>query len=105
MQRRGVSGRVVELRVVGSRATTVVRGFDVRRLLDLRESLVVLEEQRDDQGRLESVLFTGKGWGHGIGLCQVGSYGMALRGASHEQILAHYYRGARLAPIGSIGAP
>lgn len=90
--RRGVSGRAVELRVVGSAGTATVRGFDVRRLLDLRESLMVIEPQRDAQGRLEAVVFAGKGWGHGVGLCQVGAYGMALRGASYREILAHYYR-------------
>jgi len=84
--RRGVSGRIVELEVVGSQATTVVQGFDVRRLLDLRESLLVFEIQRDPQGRIEAVVFAGKGWGHGVGLCQVGAYGMALRGAGYREI-------------------
>jgi len=94
--RRGTSGRVVELEVVGSRASTVIRGFDVRRLLGLQESLMVLEPQRDSQGRLEAVVFTGKGWGHGVGLCQVGAYGMALRGSDYRAILAHYYPGTEL---------
>jgi len=94
--RRGVSGRVVELKVVGSEGSTVVRGFDVRRLLDLREILLVIEPQRDAEGRIEAVVFAGKGWGHGVGLCQVGAYGMAVRGAGYREILGHYYRGARL---------
>jgi stage II sporulation protein D len=94
--RRGRSGRVVELEVRGSRGSAVQRGFDIRRLLGLRESLTVVEPQRDDRGRLEAVVFAGKGWGHGVGLCQVGAYGMALRGADYSDILAHYYRGARL---------
>ena len=99
--RRGVSGRIVELRVVGSAGSAVVRGFDVRRLLDLQESLLVIEPQRDALGEIEAVVFAGKGWGHGVGLCQVGAYGMALRGADYRQILAHYYRGARLERLGS----
>jgi stage II sporulation protein D len=94
--RRGVSGRIVELRVVGSRASTVVRGFDVRRLLDLRESLLVIEPQRDADGQIEAVVFAGKGWGHGVGLCQVGAYGMALRGADYRKILGHYYTGTKI---------
>jgi stage II sporulation protein D len=101
--RRGVSGRIVELRVVGSRGSTVVRGFDVRRLLDLRESLMVIDLQRDEQGRIEAALFTGKGWGHGVGMCQVGAYGMALRGASYREILGHYYTGATISKISSPG--
>jgi stage II sporulation protein D len=84
---------------VGSRASTVVRGFDVRRLLDLRESLLVIEPQRDARGRIEAVVFAGKGWGHGVGLCQVGAYGMALRGASYREILGHYYTGTAIERI------
>ena len=96
---RGVSGRVVALEVQGSRSSTRVTGFDVRRLLDLRESLMVIELQRDAEGKIEAAVFAGKGWGHGVGLCQVGAYGMAVRGASYEEILAHYYRGTRLERI------
>ncbi|HKQ62976.1 MAG TPA: hypothetical protein VJS92_16920, partial [Candidatus Polarisedimenticolaceae bacterium] len=99
VQRRGVSGRVAELEVVGSRGASVVKGFDIRRLLDLRESLFVVTLQRDAQGEVEAAVFAGKGWGHGVGLCQVGAYGMALRGSDYRAILAHYYRGARLAPL------
>jgi len=95
--RRGVSGRIVELEVVGSAGSTVVKGFDVRNLLDLRESLTVIEIQRDQGGRIASAVFAGKGWGHGVGLCQVGAYGMALRGADYKEILGHYYPGTSLA--------
>ena len=94
--RRGVSGRVVELEVVGTNGSEVVRGFDVRRLLELREILTVIEIQRDPDGEIRAVVFAGKGWGHGVGLCQVGAYGMALRGSSYREILSHYYRGSRL---------
>jgi stage II sporulation protein D len=97
--RRGVSGRVAELRVVGSRASTVVKGFDIRRLLglsEIRDTLVVIEVQKDSDGRVRSAVFSGKGWGHGVGLCQVGAYGMALRGRSYREILSHYYRGASM---------
>ena len=81
---------------MGSRASAVVRGFDVRRLLDLRESLLVIEPKRKAGGEIEAVVFAGKGWGHGVGLCQVGAYGMALRGADYRQILAHYYTGTKI---------
>jgi hypothetical protein len=102
--RRGASGRIVELEVVGSDGSTVVKGFDVRNLLDLRESLTVIEIQRDASGRIASVVFAGKGWGHGVGLCQVGAYGMAVRGADYRKILAHYYSGITIAKGASEGA-
>jgi stage II sporulation protein D len=91
--RRGVSGRIVQIEVVGSTGSTVVSGFDVRNLLDLRESLTVIELQRDASGTILAAVFAGKGWGHGVGLCQVGAYGMALRGANYREILLHYYPG------------
>ncbi len=100
--RRGVSGRIVELVVVGSKATETVRGFSIRNILDLREILAVVEIQRDAKGEIEAVVFAGKGWGHGVGLCQVGAYGMAVRGAGYREILAHYYRGAELTKLSSI---
>jgi stage II sporulation protein D len=97
--RRGVSGRVVELEVVGEVSSSVVRGFDVTRLLDLRDNFLVIEIQRDAKGEIDAVVFAGKGWGHGVGLCQVGAYGMALRGAGYREILAHYYSGTELRPL------
>ena len=105
--RRGVSGRIVELEVVGSSGSTVVKGFDVRNLLDLRESLTVIEIQRDQGGRIASAVFAGKGWGHGVGLCQVGAYGMAVRGADYKEILGHYYPGISIgrAPSEASAAP
>jgi len=98
--KRGVSGRVVELELVGSSGSSRAIGFDVRRVLDLREILTVIEIQRATDGSIEAVLFTGKGWGHGVGMCQVGAYGMALRGAGYRKILAHYYRGTEIEKIG-----
>ena len=94
--RRGVSGRIVEMKVVGSKGTETVRGFSIRNILDLREILAVVEIQRDSSGEIDAVVFAGKGWGHGVGLCQVGAYGMAVRGAKYREILGHYYRGAEI---------
>ena len=54
--------------------------------------------QQLEKGEITAVVFAGKGWGHGVGLCQVGAYGMALRGATYRQILSHYYRGTRVLP-------
>jgi stage II sporulation protein D len=97
--RRGVSGRVAELRVVGTEGSAVAKGFDIRNLLGLKESLTVIEPQRDGAGQIVAVVFAGKGWGHGVGLCQVGAYGMALRGEDYRKILAHYYRGTSIGTI------
>ena len=97
--KRGVSGRISELEVVGTRGRVKVQGFDVRRLLDLQESLTVVEPIRNSSGKLIAVVFAGKGWGHGVGMCQVGAYGMALRGEKYRDILSHYYQGSSLRRI------
>jgi stage II sporulation protein D len=93
---RGDSGRAIALEVVGSRGRQTIRGFDIRRALEVRETLFVIDRQRDRDGNVEAFVITGKGWGHGVGMCQVGAYGMALRGESFRAILSHYYTGARL---------
>jgi len=92
----GVSGRVVELVVRGTEGDLLLRGLKVRWGLGLRENLFVIERERDAKGGVASFVFTGKGWGHGVGLCQVGAFGMAKTGAGFEQILKHYYSGIAL---------
>lgn len=97
--RVGVSGRVVELRVIGSEGELDLRGQRVRLGLGLRESLFVLHKETGPQGEIERFVITGKGWGHGVGLCQVGASGMARAGASFEEILKHYYTGVALTSL------
>jgi stage II sporulation protein D len=87
---------VAELVVVGSRGSARLTGFKVRVALQRYESLFSIERQIGEDGRITGFVFAGGGWGHGEGLCQVGAFGMAVRGADHRQILAHYYTGARL---------
>jgi len=93
---RGVSGRVVEVKIVGSRGTFYLRGFKIRTAFGIRENLFTIDRTLGTDGAVESYIFSGKGWGHGVGLCQVGAYGMALRGKTFEEILHHYYTGIEL---------
>jgi stage II sporulation protein D len=94
--RIGVSGRVVEAVILGSDGELPLKGLQVRWGLGLRENLFVIDRERAPDGSVSRFIFTGKGWGHGVGLCQVGASGMAVQGATYDQILAHYYRGVRL---------
>jgi stage II sporulation protein D len=89
--RQGVSGRVVELGVSGSAGKLTLTGLKIRWALGLRENLFVIERERNEKGEVAHFVFTGKGWGHGVGLCQVGAFGMAQAGSGYEQILKHYY--------------
>ena len=93
---RGVSGRVRTLEVRGAGATVVVeRELPIRRLFGgLRSALFVVEPDLDSHGRPIRFRFTGGGFGHGVGLCQVGAIGMAEGGRSYRDILGHYYQGA-----------
>ena len=94
--RRGVSGRVVELVAVGADgATTEWSGFEIRRVLELPETLFAMHlRTRPDGERV--VHFLGRGWGHGVGLCQNGAYGLARSGMTYDRILGHYYTGIEI---------
>ncbi len=95
-KRYGKSGRVVELEVIGIESSLVLKGLDIRRWLGLRENLFYIDRQRDSKGDVIAWVFTGGGWGHGVGLCQVGAYGMGSAGYTYEEILLHYYNGTEL---------
>jgi stage II sporulation protein D len=93
---RGPSRRVTDLEVVGTEGTAHVRGGRIRSALGLREQLFVIDRKYDTDGRVAGFVFTGRGWGHGVGMCQVGAYGLARQGWSYEQILKAYYTGIEL---------
>ncbi len=97
--KRGVSGRAIQLKLIGSRGSFLINGFRVRTALGLKENLFTLERQMDPSGGVAAFHFAGKGWGHGVGLCQVGAYGMAVRGEDYATILKHYYPGIELLRI------
>jgi stage II sporulation protein D len=56
----------------------------------------VIERKYDETGRVTGFAFLGRGWGHGVGMCQVGAYGLARQGFTYEQILKAYYTGIEL---------
>ena len=106
----GQSNRVLEIEVQGSRETARLRGSQVRSVLGLKEALFVISRSREQQPvRFETVsrqgerdrwpdvfVFTGRGWGHGVGMCQTGAYGLAKEGYTYTDILKTYYSGISL---------
>lgn len=98
-QKRSVSNRVVELLISGIESQAVVEGLRIRRVLGLKETLFVIDREYDESGNITQFEFNGKGWGHGVGLCQVGAYGMAQAGADYEEILKKYYRDITIGEI------
>jgi stage II sporulation protein D len=94
--RLGNSGRVVQIQVLGSRSTIVLNGYKVRNALGLKDTLFTLTRDYNQDGSIASFTFHGRGWGHGVGLCQVGAFGMARAGYSYEDILKTYYQGVEI---------
>jgi stage II sporulation protein D len=94
--RKGVSRRVIEIEIVGSNGRFRLEGGKIRSALRLKEQLFVMNKRYDSSGRVASYNFTGRGLGHGIGMCQMGAYGLARQGYNYSQILKHYYSGIDL---------
>ena len=96
MVERGPSERLVATEIVGSRGRRTVRALQLRTLLGVRDSLFSFDTERNARGAIIGVTVYGRGWGHGVGMCQVGAYGMAMEGATFEEILKKYYNGIEL---------
>jgi stage II sporulation protein D len=96
---RGSSRRAIDLEVIGTAGTSHVRGGRIRSVLGLREQLFVIERKLDGEGRAVGFTFAGRGWGHGVGLCQVGAYGLAKQGLTYSEILKAYYTGIELTKL------
>lgn len=96
---RRPSGRVRKITVTGtSGSKTYEKELNIRKVFDLWSGLFVLDLEKSG-GRISAVTFVGAGNGHGVGLCQHGAREIARRGGTFDQILAHYYRGAKLRRI------
>ena len=102
---RGKSGRIWRLQIVGTKRSIIIgKELEIRRALSpthLYSSNFEVEkkkergERRDERGRLKFIL-RGHGWGHGVGLCQIGAAVMAHEGHRYQDILLHYYLGAEI---------
>ncbi|MEW5899982.1 MAG: SpoIID/LytB domain-containing protein [Acidobacteriota bacterium] len=97
VQARGKSHRVTELVISGTESEVVVRGLKIRWVLGLRDTLFVIDKESGEDGRVTHYIFSGKGWGHGVGLCQVGAFRMAQAGADYKEILKKYYKDIKIA--------
>ena len=102
--KRGASGRIIELLIQGTLRTVIVgKELEIRRWLSeshLYSSAFVVDtvyEQRPGGVHVPSkFILHGAGWGHGVGLCQIGAAAMSARGCTFDRILAHYFRGSSL---------
>jgi stage II sporulation protein D len=93
---RGSSRRAIDLEVIGTQGVGHIRGGRIRSALGLKEQLFVIDRIYNENDRVTGFVFTGRGWGHGVGMCQFGAYGLAKQGLTVEQILKTYYTGIEL---------
>ncbi len=97
---RGASGRIFRLQILGRKASLIVgKELEIRRVLSkshLLSSAFTVSTERDPAGQAMRFILRGAGWGHGVGLCQIGAAVMAIRGFSVPEILQHYFQGATL---------
>ena len=91
----GYSRRPVELEIIGSNGVKSLKGGKIRSALRLNEQLFVINK-RYNGSTVASYTFTGRGWGHGVGMCQYGAYGLAKMGVKYDEIIKHYYTGVEL---------
>jgi stage II sporulation protein D len=100
---RGDSGRIYKLKIAGTQAEKVIaKELAIRRALSpshLYSSAFIVEASEEKDGIPASFTLRGAGWGHGVGLCQIGAAAMAAQGYRYDDILAHYFRGAVLKTI------
>ncbi|MBW8333929.1 MAG: SpoIID/LytB domain-containing protein [Prolixibacteraceae bacterium] len=97
---RGKSGRLKKLKIVGSKLTlTIGKELEIRKTLSeshLYSSAFVVDKLNIDNGIPGEFVLTGAGWGHGVGLCQIGAAMMGAKGYKYDEILLHYFRGASI---------
>lgn len=102
---RGASGRIIRLRIVGTEGTLIVgKELEIRRLLSqshLYSSAFIVERHdvSPETNIPQTFTLLGAGWGHGVGLCQIGAAVMAEKGYDYNAILKHYYQGATVSQI------
>ena len=101
--KRGESGRIIELNIVGTKRSIIVgKELEIRKWLSnshLYSSAFVVDKTDLSNGIPQHFILTGAGWGHGVGLCQIGAAVMGEKGYPYNEILLHYFRGAELKRI------
>lgn len=90
------SNRVSEIEITGEKGRARLARPQIRAALGLREYLFTVDRETDQDGRVVAFVFNGRGWGHGVGMCQIGAYGLAREGYSYTAILQKYYTGIKL---------
>jgi SpoIID/LytB domain protein len=100
---RGYSGRLIKLKIVGTNKTlTIGKELEIRKVLStshLYSSAFVIEQENVEDSIPQKFILIGAGWGHGVGLCQIGAAVMGELGYKFDEILLHYFKNAQIKKI------
>lgn len=100
---RGYSSRIIKLKIIGSNTEkTIGKELEIRRILSdshLYSSAFIVSREKVENGVPQKFVLTGAGWGHGVGLCQIGAAVMGEHGYRFDEILTHYFKGAKIQKI------
>ncbi len=100
---RGYSGRLIKLKIIGTKKILIIgKELEIRKVLSknhLYSSAIVIDKRDVVDGIPQTFILTGAGWGHGVGLCQIGAAVMGEMGFSFDEILLHYFKGATIKKI------
>ena len=104
IEKRGISGRIIQLKICGVKDNenfeiNLMNEYDIRRVFHqkfLYSSAFTINANSGVKSNEDNITLTGAGWGHGVGLCQIGALGMALSGIGHKEILSHYFTSSKI---------
>ncbi len=100
---RGLSARLIKLKIIGTKKTLIIgKELEIRRTLStshLYSSAFIVDKEDIQNGIPQKFILIGAGWGHGVGLCQIGAAVMAAKGYQFDEILVHYFQNAKLKKI------
>ena len=100
---RGDSARLIKMKIIGSKKSlTIGKELEIRKVLSdshLYSSAFVVDKEGSKNNAPEKFILSGAGWGHGVGLCQIGAAVMAAQGYQFDEILLHYFKDAKLKKI------
>ncbi|MDR1199553.1 MAG: SpoIID/LytB domain-containing protein [Prevotellaceae bacterium] len=98
--KRGTSGRIIKLKIIGTKSVKIIgKELMIRRTFSnthLYSSAFVVRKDNEQDGIPQKFTFTGAGWGHGVGLCQIGAAVMGAKGYDYTEILTHYFPNSKL---------
>ncbi len=100
--KRGDSFRVSEIEIQGTKENLNLWGVSIKYILGLKDTYFIVNREFDETGNIKNFIFIGKGYGHGVGMCQIEAYLLGKRGMKYEQIIKTFYPGTKIESVKTI---